>query len=219
MLGHCPNKLLGRNAMKQLTKLFAIAAFGLMVLALPSAASAQWRDRGRNDDNYGNGRYNRNIGGTLQNLKNRAKNFEKATNRAEDRRDDRDDRWGNRGPWGNNRGNRNGGDFGRLEDLADSFKKATDRLEDAYGNGRNLNGSRDEARRVLEIGNQIENQLRGLRSDRNLEQQWRQIRNDLNTVSSVYGGYYGNGNNNRYPNGNGNGNGNGDWRNRLPFPF
>lgn len=202
--------------MNRMTKFFAISALALMLLALPSVASAQWRDRDRDDDYYGNSRYNRNIRGTIQSLKNRARNFEKATNRAEDRRDDRDDRWGNRGPWGNNRngGRYGGGNYGRLEDLADSFRKATDRLEDAYGNGRNLNGSRDEARRVLDIGNQIENTLRGTRGDRNLERQWSQIRRDLNTISNVYGGYYGNGPyDNRYPNRNG------DWRNRLPFPL
>ncbi len=184
-------------------------------------ASAQWGGRDRDDDYYGNGRYNRNLRATIQNLKNRARNFESATNRAEDRRDDRDDdRWGNNrngnwGGWGNNRnGGYRGGNYGRLEDLADDFRKATDRLEDAYGNGRNLNGSRDEARRVLDIGNQIENELRNLRGGRNLDRQWSQIRYDLNAINDVYGGYYNNnGGNNRYPNRNG------DWRNRVPFPL
>ena len=192
--------------MNRITKFFALGAFALMFLALPSVASAQWGGRDRDDDYYGNGRYNRNIRGTLQSLRNKARNFESATNRAEDRRDDRDDRWGG-GIWGNNRG-RNG-NVGRLEDLADRFRKATDKLEDSYGNGRNLNGSRDEARRVLELGNQIENELRNLRGGRNLDRQWSQIRRDLNVVADVYGGYYDNGRNNR----------SGDWRNRLPFPF
>ena len=152
-----------------------------MFLALPSVASAQWGGRDRDDDRYGNRRYNRNIRGTLQSLKNKARNFENATNRVEDRRDDRrddrnDDRWG--GIWGNNR--RRGGDVGRLEDLADRFRKATDDLADDYGNGRDLNGSRDEARRVLEIGNQIENEIRNIRGGRNLDRQWSQIRSDLN---------------------------------------
>lgn len=215
--------------MNRITKYIAISALGVVFLALPSVASAQWRDRDRDDDYYGgNARYHRNLRATIKNLKNRAKNFEKATNRAEDRRDDRDDRWGNRGrrgdrdrwgnrgPWGSRNGGwYGGGSFGRLEDLADSFRRATDRLDDAYGNGRDLRRSRDEARRVLDIGNQIENQLRGLRGDRNLERQWSRIRYDLNTISDVYGrGYYGNGRYpNRYPNRNG------DWRDRLPFPF
>lgn len=202
--------------MNRISKLFAVSAFALMLLALPAVTSAQWGGRNRDDDYYGNNRNNRNLRATIQNLKNRARNFETATNRVEDRRDDRDDRY-DRGPWGNRNGgwNNRGGDYGRLEDLADNFRRATDRLEDAYGNGRNLNGSRDEARRVLDIGNQIENELRNLRGGRNLERQWSQIRYDLNAISDVYGGYYGNGgyNNNRYPNRNG------DWRNRIPFPL
>ena len=192
--------------MNRITRFFTVAAFALMILALPTVASAQWGGRDRDDD-YGNSRYNRNIRGTLQSLKNRARNFEQATNRAEDRRDDRrndrdDARWG--GIWNGN-GNRRGGNVGRLEDLADRFRRATDDLADEYGNGRNLNGSRDEARRVLDIGNQIENELRNLRGGRNLDRQWSQIRSDLNVISSVYGGGY----NNR----------NSDWRNRIPFPF
>ena len=173
--------------MNRITRFFTVAAFALMILALPTVASAQWGGRDRDDD-YGNGRYNRNIRGTLQSLKNRARNFEQATNRAEDRRDDR-----------------RSGNVGRLEDLADRFRRATDDLADSYGNGRNLNGSRDEARRVLDIGNQIENELRNLRGGRNLDRQWSQIRSDLNVIASVYGGNYGNRNS--------------DWRNRIPFPF
>lgn len=192
--------------MNRITKSFAVGAFALMILALPTVASAQWGGRDRDDDYYRNGRYNRNIRGTLQSLAGKARAFENQTNRAEDRRDDRDDRWGNIGGiWGNNRNRR--GDYGRLEDLADRFRKATDDLADEYGNGRNLNNSRDEARRVLDIGNQIENEMRNLRGGRNLERQWSNIRRDLNVVADVYGGYYGNGNRNS------------DWRNRFPFPF
>jgi hypothetical protein len=211
--------MLGEIKMNRISKLAVFGAFAVMFLALPSIASAQWYPGGNGgygNGGYGNGRNNRDLRATVQNLKNRARNFETATNRVEDRRDDRDDRRDNRGPWGNRNGgwNNRGGDYGRLEDLADSFRRATDRLEDAYGNGRNLNGSRDEARRVLDIGNQIENELRNLRGNRNLERQWSQIRYDLNAISNVYGGYYGNGgNNNRYPNRNG------DWRNRIPFPL
>ena len=190
--------------MNSITKYFAVGAFALMLLALPSVASAQWGGRDRNDDYYGNGRYNRNIRGTLQSLAGKARAFENQTNRAEDRRDDRDDRWG--GIWGNNR-NRRGGDYGRLEDLADRFRNATDKLADEFGNGRNLNNSRDEARRVLDIGNQIENEIRNIRGGNNLQRQWNNIRRDLDIVADVYGGNYGNRNRNS------------DWRNRLPFPF
>ena len=189
--------------MNRFKNLAAIFAFALMVLALPSIASAQWRDRDRDDDNYRNSRYNRNIRGTLQNLKNRARNFERLTNRVEDRRDDRrDDRWGRNGGW-NNRG----GNVGRIEDLADRFRKATDELADDYGNGRNIRNSEDEARRVLDIGNQIENEISRTRGNRQLMNEWSRIRQDLRIVSDVYGYNY-----NRHTR-------NGDWRNRIPFPF
>ena len=185
--------------MNRFKSIAAIFAFAMVIFVLPSAASAQWRDR--DDDNYRNSRYNRNIRGTLQNLKNRARNFERVTNRVEDRRDDRrDDRYD---PWG--RGGRRG-DVGRIEDLADSFRRATDRLADEYGNGRNLRNSEDEARRVLDIGNQIDNEMSRVRSNRNMQNEWNRIRQDLRIVADVYGYNY---NRNR----------SGDWRNRLPFPF
>lgn len=181
-----------------------------MGLALPSVASAQYGGYG----GYGNGQYNRNIRGALQSLKQKASNFERFTNRAEDRYNDRDDRWGNRnGGWGNRDddyyGNRNGGwnndrDLGRLENLADSFKRATDDLLDEYGRGRDLRGSEGEARRVLDLANQIDNEMNRTRN-RSLRNQWNQMRNELNVVANTYG--Y----NNR--------NRNGDWRNRVPFPL
>ena len=186
-------------------------ALALVVLALPSIASAQYRDRDRDDDYYGrnnrdndsyrNGSYNRNIRGTIQNLKNRARNFERRIDRIDDRNDDRygrnDDRYGR-----NNR-------YENLEELSDRFSRATDDLADAYGNGRNLNGSRDEARRVLDIGSQIDNALRRSRGNRNAGNEWSKISYDLNVLADTYGlGNY-NGGRNR----------NTDWRNRVPFPL
>lgn len=194
--------------MNRIKNLIAISAFSLLVLALPAVASAQW---GGNNGGYGNGNYNRNIRGTIQNLKNRSRNFERNVERADGRRDDRDDRWDNNrgGGWGNNRndrwgnGNRNR-DLGRLEQLAERFRNAADDLADEYGNGRNMNSSRDEARRVLDYGQQIEQEMRNAGANRNLQGEWNQIRNDLRVIASVYGGGYNNG---------------GDWRNRIPFPF
>ncbi len=189
--------------MKGFTKMASIFALALFVLALPDVASAQWRDRDRDDDyygrndNYGNRRYNRNIRGTIQNLKNRARNFERRLDRIDDRRDDR-----------YNRRDR----FDNLEELADRFARATNDLADEYGNGRNLNGSRDEARRVLDIGSQIESYMyRGGRGGRNGSNEWNQISYDLRVIADAYGlDYY---------NDRGNRNRNGDWRNRVPFPL
>jgi len=191
--------------MKRFTTTASMFALALVVLALPAIASAQYRDRdrdddyygrnNRNDDYYGNGSYNRNIRGTIQNLKNRARNFERRIDRVDDRNDDRYGRNNNR--------------YENLEQLSDRFARATDDLADAYGNGRNLNGSRDEARRVLDIGSQIENSLYRSRGNRNAAGEWNKISSDLRVLADTYGlrGY--NGNQNR----------NTDWRNRVPFPL
>jgi hypothetical protein len=196
--------------MKGFTKLASIFALALLVLALPSISSAQRRDRdddyygngnGRNrndDDSYRNSRYNRNMRGTIQNLKNRARNFERRIDRIDDRNDNR-----NNDPYGSR--NR----YDTLEVLSDRFARATDDLAGAYGNGRNLDGSRDEARRVLDIGAQIDSVLNRSRGNRHAANDWNQISYDLRSLADAYGLNY----NNR------NRNGSGDWRNRVPFPL
>ena len=189
--------------MKRFTNLASILALSMVVLILPAVASAQWGGNNRDDDYYRNSRYNRNIRGTIQNLKNHARNFERRL----DRVDDRDDngRWGNNGPWGNN--NRR---VDHLQELADRFMRATDDLADEYGNGRDMRGSRDEARRVLDIGSQIENTLYNSRSNRKVSHEWDRISYDLRVLADAYGLNYRNGRNN-----------NGSWRDRVPvqLPF
>ena len=187
--------------MKRFTKPASILALSMVVLILPAVASAQWRND--NDDDYyrnSNGRYNRNIRGTIQNLKNHARNFERRLDKIDDRRDD--DRWGS-----NNNNNRR---FDSLEQLADRFVRATDDLADEYGNGRDLRGSRDEARRVLDIGAQIENVLyRGRSGGRQVSNEWDRISSDLRVLADVYGLNYRNGGRNN----------NGSWRDKVPFPL
>src|SRR6187549_3063479 len=94
--------------MKRFTTIASMFALALVVLALPSITSAQYSNRDRDDDYYGrnnrnddyygngnrnggysNGSYNRNIRGTIQNLKNRARNFESRLDRMDDRNNDR----------------------------------------------------------------------------------------------------------------------------------
>lgn len=193
--------------MKRFTTIASIFALALVVLALPSITSAQGRgNRDRDDDYYGrnnrndddyynNGRHNRNLRATIQNLKNRARNFERRIDRVDDRNDDRG--YGNR----NIR-------FGNLEELSDRFARATNDLANAYGNGRDLNGSRDEARRVLDIGSQIERVLHNSRGNRQAGNEWNKISYDLRVLADTYGfGSYNNGSRN------------GDWRSRVPFPL
>lgn len=187
--------------MNRIKTLIGISAFTLLVLALPSVASAQWRGQDRNDDYYGrNGGYYggnySNLRGVVERLENRARTFERQLDRIDDRRDN--GRWGN-GRWGNN------GRVDSLEVLSDRFSRAASDLRNEFGRGRNMNNSRDEARRVLDLGSQIESQLSRSRVNRNAERHWRQISNDLRIIANAYSLAY-------------NG-GRGTWRNNVPFPL
>lgn len=199
--------------MTRINKFVALFAFALVALVLPSIASAQYNGgygypnggNGYPNGGYGNGRYNRDIRSNLDNLKNRAKDFEHQIDRGNNRS------WGG---WGNN---------GRYDDrvlrqLADQFTDATKDLRNNYGRGRDLSGSSNEARRVLDIASQIDNELYRSGGNGNAQSQWNQIRYDLRVVADTYGynGGYNNRspNNNRYPSRN-----RGGWGNNLPWPF
>lgn len=182
--------------MNRIKNLIGIAVFSLMVLALPSVASAQWRDRddGRNDRNGGyNTGYYGNIRQNIQNIRNRAKTFERLANRYDDRNDDR---------WGRNNGNYSN----NLNAMARSFRSAIEDLFRAYNNGRNQDRSDEQARRVLDIGSQISQELYRSRSGNNLRYEWNEINNDLDVIAAAYG-YNNNG---RYRN-------NRDRNGRFPF--
>ena len=180
--------------MNRFKNLFAVFAFSLLVLALPTIASAQWRDRDRDDDDYynRNGRYNRNLEATVRNLKNRSREFARRLDRELDR--SRYDR-------------RNRED--RLNDLAEDFRNATARLDDEYDGRRgDYRDSENEARRVLQVGQQLGNALYRSRLGYNVQNDWNRIQQDLDILARAYG-YNNRSNRNR----------NDDWRNRLPFPF
>lgn len=180
--------------MNRLRNLLVLSAFSLLILGLPSVASAQWR----NDDPYGrnrNGGYgNRNMRSVVDRLKDNSRDFSNRLDRELDnsRYDDR---------------NRED----RINQIAKDFRNAADRLEDRFDDRNNRNNSGyNEAQQVLRLGNQLENALRRARLSGGLQNQWSAIRQDLNAVSNYYG--Y---NNNR---GRGN-NRNGNWRNNIPFPL
>lgn len=197
--------------MNSLKKFVGLVVFTLMVLALPSLASAQWRDRDRDDDynrnggynrdddynrNNRNNGYNRNLQSTVKNLKNRSKQFERRLDRELDRSryDDR-------------RREEN------LNDLADNFRRATEDLDDAYDNRRDYNRSANEARRVLDLGRRIDRVLSRIRLNGNVQGEWNRINQDLNVLANAYG-YNNNNRNNRNNRRN-----NGNWRNSIPFPL
>ncbi len=183
----------------------ALFAFSLLILGLPAIASAQWRDN-RNDDYNRSGNYNRNLQSTIRNLKNRSNQFERRLDRELDnsryderRRED------------------------RLNQLARDFANATERLDSEYDNRRDYNESTDEARRVLDLGSQIDRAISRARLNGNVQGDWNRIRQDLQVLASAYN--YNNRNRNNRRNGrnddynrNRNTN-NGDWRSRIPFPL
>jgi len=181
--------------MNRFKKFVGIFAFSLLVLALPTIASAQWRDRDRNrdDDDYynRNGRYNRNLESTIKNLKNRSREFARRLDRELDNsRYDRSNR------------------EDRLNDLASDFRRAADDLDRSYDNRGDYNRSSDEARRVIQLGQQLDNALYRSRLNYNLQNDWNRIRQDLDTLANAYG--YNNRNNR---------NRNGDWRDKIRLPW
>ncbi|MBA2379516.1 MAG: hypothetical protein H0V76_08070 [Blastocatellia bacterium] len=184
--------------MKSIKNLIAVSAFSLVVLALPSVASAQWFP------NSGPGVYRggqvRDLRGVARSLKQRSRDFERQVDRMDRNRGYR----GNRGNYG-----RNDQDLRRL---ANDFRRAADNFQSRYGNGRNLNNSADAARRLLDSASRLDNALRYARV-RNLHGQFNQMRGELNMVAQTYGYRYDN------RGGNQRGNPGGIFNGRLPWPF
>jgi hypothetical protein len=186
--------------MNHFRKLVSLFAFSLLILGVPTLASAQWRDR--DDDYYRNNRnYNRNLKATIKNLKNHSKDFAKKVERELDRRWD-DRRWDDR-RWDDRRYNQ------RLVELSRELRDAAEDLDRRYDN-RNYDRSSYEARRVLQLGEQLEREIYRSRYSSVLGNEWSKIRQNLNILADAYGyKYQNNRNDRRY----------GDWRNRFPFPF
>lgn len=198
--------------MNRLKNSIAVFAFSMLVLSLPIIASAQYRnDRDRDDDGYSRnddyrnnrnnrgGRNNRNLESTVKNLKNRSKQFERRLDRELD-----NSRYDN-----SNRED-------RINQLAKDFADAADDLENNYDD---RNGSND-AQRVLQLGNQLDRAVSRARLNGNIQNDWNNIRYDLDTLANAYGGYNDNNRNNRSNRNNRrNRQSNGDWRNNIPFPL
>lgn len=201
--------------MNRLRNLIAFFAFSLLILGLPTITSAQWNNN-RNGGGYGNGNYNRNLQSTIKNLKNRSSQFEHRLDRELD--NSRYD--------GKNRED-------RVLQLAKNFKDAAERLDDAYDNRRDYNNSQDEARRVLDLGSQLDRAVSRLRINSNIGSDWNGIRQDLQVLGNAYnyndnnrrnnrnGDYNDNDDYNRNNRNNRNRrtNNNNDWRGNIPFPL
>jgi len=186
---------------------FSIFAAAILALALPAAASAQW---GRNDRG-GYGRYDdRGLRDSVHRLDRLAKDFERDMDRALDRSRAN----------GTNRED-------RINDQIHQFRDAVGDLKSRVGNGRDLNRSESEARRVLQEADQIDRfARRGF--DGRTSSEWSQIQQELRYISNVYGFGYGGGygrdddwrrdRNDDWRRDRDRNNRNNDWWRRIPFP-
>ncbi len=168
---------------------FVLAA--LFALVLPVAASAQGhynpyghdhdyrrdrdRDYGRsgdyrrnNDSRYGYDQ--RQLRDSVRRLKDRSNDFKKHIDSALDhsrydgrRRED------------------------RINEEAHDFHDAADRLKDHYDDGRNLNRSAEDARRLVQLGSHIDRFIARNPLDSRTTSDWSAIRQDLRVIANAYG--------------------------------
>lgn len=178
------NLHLGTKREKKMTKQMLMKSSllaAVLALFIPMAAAAQggydpWGrpDYRRDNDRYG--RYdNRYLRDSIHRLDRLAKEFERDMDRALDR---------------------SRADGTRREDIlnneARQFRHAVGNLKSRFGNGRDLNRSRNEAQRVLHEAQQLNRMPGGRRIDNRMAQRWSQIRQELRIISDAYGlGNYG----------------------------
>src|ERR1044071_7057247 len=184
---------------------FSILAAAILALSLPAAAAAQWYPQDRYPDNRGYGRYDdRGLRDSVHRLDSLAKNFERDMDRALDR-------------------SRVNGS--RREDQINAevhqFRNAVGDLKSRVGNGRDLNRSADEARRVMQEAQQVDRVARPRWYDSRLASEWSQIQQELRYIGNVYGfrynGSYGRDDDWRRNDDHRNDRNN-DWWRRIPFP-
>jgi hypothetical protein len=187
-----------RNTLK-----FSIFAAAILALALPATASAQWN---RYPDDRGYGRYDdRGLKDSVHRLDRLAKDFEKDMDRALDHSRVN----------GSNRED-------RINDQVHQFRSAVGDLKSRVGNGRDLNRSANEARRVLQEADDLDRfSRRGF--DGRTASEWSQIQQELRYISSVYGFGYGGGygrdrDDDWRRDRNDRNNRNNDWWRRIPLP-
>ena len=161
---------------------FSIMAAALLALCLPAVAAAQWgrgdrdrdRDRDWGRDNRGYGRYDeRALRDSVHRLDRLAKDFEKNMDRALDR--------------SRSNGSRR---EDRINNQVHQFRDAAGDLKSRIGNGRDLNRSADEARRVLQEAQEVDRIARPRWFDGRLSSDWSQIQRELRFISDVYGFRY-----------------------------
>lgn len=168
---------------------------GLLALFIPAVASAQYRNDQWGRPDYG--RDNRYVRDSIQRLDRLAKDFEKEVDRDLDH---------NRRMNGSRRED-------QINREAHDFRNTVGNLKSAFGNGRDMSRSADEAQRVLRQANVVERVMPRQFASSRASSLWAQIRSELNVISNAYGqrGAYGNGDYRRNDNRN-----DVPWWQRLP---
>ncbi len=161
--------------MKRFEKLLTILTFVLLAFALFSTSGfgqSDYRDNYRNDYNQGR------LLSTIKKLENRSDEFERRLRRDLDKAKKHDGSYSSK-QW----------DEDYLLSLAREFRKATDRLEDVYTSDRNWRKSYNEAQRVLSLGQQIDSIIYNFSISKDVEKDWRRIKDDLNELANYYAYY------------------------------
>jgi hypothetical protein len=181
---------------------FSIMVAALVALALPLVATAQGRYPDYGYPDYRNDRYdNRYLRDSIHRLDRLAKDFQNDLDRALDR---------------------SRADGTRREDSinqqARSFRRAVGDLKSRFGNGRDLNRSRNEAARVLQEADQLDRMTRVRWFDSRLASEWMQIRREVDNIERAYG-YSGYGNGRRNDDwGRGRRGNDAPWWQNIPLP-
>ena len=183
---------------------FSLFVLGIVAFCFPVVANAQWGRQDRYpDDRYG--RYDgRALRDSVHRLDRLAKDFERDMDRALDRsrvngtrRED------------------------QINEQVHEFRKAVGKLKSRVGNGRDLNRSANEARRVLEQCQMVDRVARPRCFDGRMVSHWSQIHQELRLIGDVYGFRY-NGRSGRdddWRRNDRNDRNNRDvWWRRIPFP-
>ena len=179
---------------------FSILAAAALALCLPAVAAAQWgypdnrnRDYGRYDDRY--------VRDSVHELDRLSKDFERDMDRALDRSrvngSQRED---------------------RINAEVHNFRRAVGDLKSRIGNGRDLNRSADNARRVLQQADQVDRIARPRWFDSRLSSEWSQIQQQLRVISDAYGFRYNGGYDRGRRDDDYRRNNNNDWWRRIPLP-
>lgn len=159
----------------------------LFVLCAPVLTSAQYRDdddyyrRGGRNDRYErrNDRYN-----NRRNQNYYGRTVREAIRRIEDNSDNFNDRIDGALDRSRVNGRRR---EDQILNIAKNFEETADDLNDRYGEGRNLENSRNLAQRLLDDGTRLDRFIRRQRLDNRTEQLWNQISQDLRIVADAYG--------------------------------